>query len=188
MIRDLKPDDLPGQTVVAWRKEAWTLVVACIAGALWPPLLITLLIWPPQNWTPGIELDWRIMVMIVGLIALPFGIWRLKVERARTGRPGTRLGVVWRVMLYGGILAAVLQTIMAVLMVAAGAFEAGDVAQAFGASETTVLIFGVGALPVAILVGVSYALWAGLCLAFIAFREAPVVRDRLGLMRSGDAS
>lgn len=182
MIRDLQPQDLPGQTVVAWRKETWTLIAACAAGALWPPLLITFAIWPPQNLTPGIELDWRIMVMIVGLIALPFGVWRLKRERARTGRPGTRLGVVWRVMLYGGILAAVLQTIMAVVLMVAAWFEAGDIVQAFGASETTLLIFGVAALPVAILVGVSYALWAGLCLAFIAFREAPVVRDRLGVM------
>jgi len=182
MIRDLQAKDLPGQTVVAWRKEPWTLALACMAGALWPPLLITFLIWPPQNLSPGIELDWRIMIMIVGLAALPFGIWRLKLERARTGRPGTRLGVVWRVMLYGGILAAALQTAMVLLMVVAGWFEASDVAQAMGASETTVLIFGVAALPVAILVGVSYALWAGLCLAFIAFREAPVVRDRLGVL------
>ena len=34
----------------------------------------------------------------------------------------------------------------------------------------------------AVLVGVSYALWAGLCAAFIAFRPQPEVRDRLGLM------
>ena len=182
MIPELQPQDLPGQTVVDWRKETWTLPLACLAGALWPPLLGTLLIWPPQNWTPGVEFDWRLMVMIVGLIALPFGIWRLRVERARTGRPGTRLGVVWRVMLYGGLLAAVLQTLLAVLMMVAGWFEAGDIVQAFGASETTLLIFGVGGLPIAILVGVSYALWAGLCLAFIAFRPAPVVRDRLGVM------
>ena len=44
------------------------------------------------------------------------------------------------------------------------------------------LIYGVGGLSVAVLVGISYALWAGLCAAFIAFRPQPEVRDRLGLM------
>ena len=182
MIRELEPQDLPGQTPVAWRKEAWAVAAACVAAALWPPLLVTLLIWPPSNWIPGVEIDWRLLVLIVGLVVMPVGVWRLFHERSRTGRPATRLGVVWRFMLYGGLLAAVTQTVIAVLMMVAGWIEAGDIAQAFGASETTLLIFGVGGLPVAILVGVSYALWAGLCIAFIGFRKAPVVRDRLGLM------
>ena len=64
-----------------------------------------------------------------------------------------------------------------------GWFEAGGFIQGIGATETTLLIYGVGGLPVAILVGVSYALWAGLCAAFIAFQPAPPeVRDRLGLI------
>ena len=49
--------------------------------------------------------------------------------------------------------------------------------------NTILLIYGVAGLPVAILVGVSYALWAGLCVAFLAYGAAPApVRDRLGLM------
>jgi len=56
------------------------------------------------------------------------------------------------------------------------------VMQALGATETTLLIFGVGGLPIAMIVGVSYALWAGLCAAFIAFEARPAVKDRLGLM------
>ena len=66
-----------------------------------------------------------------------------------------------------------------------GWFEAGDVMQALGATETTLLIFGVGGLPIAMIVGVSYALWAGLCAAFIAFEARPAVKDRLGLMPKG---
>ena len=57
--------------------------------------------------------------------------------------------------------------------------------QGLGALETTLLIFGVAGLPLAVLVGVSYALWAGLCVAFIAFAPAPVVKDRMGLMQNG---
>jgi len=63
-----------------------------------------------------------------------------------------------------------------------GWFEAGDLGQAMGATETTLLIFGVGGLPIAMIVGVSYALWAGLCAAFIAFEPKPAVKNRLGLM------
>ena len=51
-----------------------------------------------------------------------------------------------------------------------------------GYAETALLIFGVGGVPLAILVGISYALWAGLCAAFLAFMARPApVRDRLGL-------
>ena len=47
-------------------------------------------------------------------------------------------------------------------------------------------ISGFGGLSIAVLVGVSYALWAGLCAAFIAFRLQPQVRDRLGVMGDRD--
>ena len=152
------------------------------AGAAWPPLL-TLLFGPPRNWTPGLETDWRLVLFIVGLIAVPWGIWALRRERERTGRPDTRMGIVWRFMLFGGLLAAVLQTLMTLILVVLGWFEAGDFVQAIGATETKLLIYGVGGLPIAIIVGVSYALWAGLCVAFIAFMpRPPAVKDRLGLI------
>ena len=70
----------------------------------------------------------------------------------------------------------------ALVLMVIGWFEAGGILQAMGASETTLLIFGVGFLPVTIVGGVSYALWAGLCVAFIAFEAKPTVRDRLGLI------
>jgi len=175
-------EDFPGQTVIARRKEPMYLVAACVAGAAWPPLLLTLPFWPPGNWLPGLEMDWRLTVLLIGLIATPAGLWAVTTERARAGRPGTRLGVVWRFMLYGGLLAAALQTVVALAMTVVGWFEAGDLGQAMGATETTLLIFGVGGLPIAMIVGVSYALWAGLCAAFIAFEPRPAVKNRLGLM------
>ena len=44
---------------------------------------------------------------------------------------------------------------------------------------TTLLIFGVGFLPVAVMVGISYALWAGLCAAFIAYEPQGEAPDRM---------
>jgi len=178
-----RPEDLPGQQRVAWRHGRQPLVLASLAAAAWPPLILTMLVWPPQNWIPGGEIDWRLVVLLIGLIAAPCGLWLLNRERDRTGRPATRLGIVWRFMLYGGLLAAALIVTFAFLQVVLGWFEAGSFLQGVGATETKLLIYGVAGLPVVILVGISYALWAGLCVAFIAFQPAPEVRDRLGLMR-----
>ena len=174
--------DLPGQTTIHARAGTLPLVLASLAGAAWPPLILTLPLWPPQALEPGRDLDWRLTVLALGLIAAPLILWRIRGERARDGRPSTRLGVVWRFMLFGGLGAAVLQVILALGMSILGWFEAGGVMAALGATETTLLIFGVGGLPIAMVVGVSYALWAGLCAAFIAFRPQPEVRDRLGLI------
>jgi hypothetical protein len=172
-----RAEDFPGQERVTWRREPHWLVLAAIAGALWPPIPITLLIWPPQNWGPSLEVDPRLVALVIGLIAVPAGLWLLRRERERTGKPSTRLGVVWRFMFYGGLLAAGLQALFALVLCVFGWF---------GATETTLLIYGVGLLPVAVMIGVSYALWAGLCVAFIACRPQPEVRDRLGLMGEAD--
>jgi len=178
-----KAEDFPGQERVVWRREPHRLALAALAGAFWPPIPITLLIWPPNNWLPSLEIDLRLVTLVIGLFAVPGGLWLLARERDRTGRPSTRLGVVWRFMFYGGLLAAGLQALFALALCVLGWFEAGGIAQAAGATETTLLIYGVGLLPVAVMVGVSYALWAGLCAAFIAFRTQPEVRDRLGMLR-----
>lgn len=175
--------DLPGQTPVVWRSARVSMILAVLTGVSWPPLILTLLIWPPENWLPGRDVDWRLTVLLVGLLAVPTGLYLIRRERDRRGRPGTRLGIVWRFMLYGGLLAATAQTGLALLIALLGLIEAGTVLQGIGATETTLLIYGVAGLPVAILVGVSYALWAGLCVAFIAFARAPErVRDRLGVL------
>lgn len=178
-----RPEDIPGQVRIQWRREPAARALAGLVAVCWPPLILTLLVWRPANWTPGVDIDWRLVVLCIGLIAAPTGIWALGRSRDISGRPATRLGVVWRFMLWGGLLAAGLQVLIALVVVIIGWFEAGGLMQGLGATETTLLIYGVGGLPIAILVGVSYALWAGLCVAFIAFRKAPEpVNDRLGLM------
>lgn len=176
------PEDLPGRQPVAWRRSGAAPALAVAAGACWPPLA-TLIFWPPHNWRPGLDMDWRLVLFVIGLAALPVGLTALRRERQATGRPDTRMGIVWRFMLYGGLLAAALQTAMTLILVVLGWFEAGDFFQAIGATETKLLIYGLGGLPIAVIVGVSYALWAGLCVAFIAFMpRPPAVKDRLGLI------
>lgn len=175
---------LPGQSLVKWRQPAalWT-PLACVAAAFWPPALVTLAFWRPHNWFAGLETDPRLLLMALAVLALPVVLWLVARERDRSGRPATRLGIVWRILLMGGLYAAALQVLLVLALVFAGWGEAGTIAQSLGATETTLLIAGVGGLPVAILIGVSYALWAGLCVAFIAFeKKPPKVRDRLGVM------
>ena len=171
--------DLPGQAVIAARPAPLYPILACLAGAAWPPLWATLLVWPPHAVLPGRDMDWRLVVLLIGLIAVPLALYRILAERRRDGRPGTRLGVVWRFVFYGGLLAAGLQALVALAMAVAGWLEAGDPAQALGFTETTLLIFGVGFLPVAVMVGISYALWAGLCAAFIAYEPQGEAPDRM---------
>lgn len=180
--------DLPGQRPVTWRRSAAAIPLAVVVGAAWPPLILTLPLWPATNWMPALDMDWRLIVLVLGLVAVSVGVWALTKERERTGRPETRLGVVWRFMFYGGLLAGALEGVLALLTAMLGWFSpGGGVGQAIGFTETALLIFGVLGLPVAIVVGVSYALWAGLCVALIAFMPRPAsVRDRLGLMRDED--
>lgn len=180
------PAGLPGQRPVVWRKSTGSIALALAAGVAWPPLILTMLIWPPQNWVPGRETDWRLTVLLIGIVAVPLCLKFLAGERERTGRPTSRLGIVWRFMLYGGLLAAALQALLTLLMVVLSLFEVGGFMQGVGAIETILLIYGVGGLPIATLVGISYALWSGLCVAFLAFHPAPQpVRDRLGVLDTG---
>ena len=54
-----KPEDFPGQERVTLRPETHRLVLAALAGALWPPIPVTLLIWPPRHWLTSLEVDPR---------------------------------------------------------------------------------------------------------------------------------
>ena len=177
------PEDIPGQVRIQWRREPLARPLAAFAAIMWPPLIITLLVWPPANWMPGIDTDWRLVLLVIGIAAMPTGLWFMARRHEKSGLPATRLGVVWRFVLWGGLLAAALQVLVALVVVILGWFQSGSFMQGLGATETTLLVYGVAGLPVATLVGVSYALWAGLCVAFIAFQKSPdVVNDRLGVL------
>ena len=163
---------LPGLKRVAPRRGAGARVPAARAAAAWPPVILTLFIWPPENWWSGVDTDWRLVMLAVGLIAAPAGLWLLLDSHGKTGRPSTRLGVVCRFTVFGGLLAAAMQTIMAVVM----AGLAGAASQS--------LVQGLGA----IMMGVSYALWGGLCVAYLGFVPAPVVKNRMGVLAERDVT
>lgn len=175
-------DDLPGLKPVAPRRTAQANILASLLAAAWPPILITLPIWPPANWASGVDTDWRIVLLLVGLLATPVGLWLLNRIHQRRGQTFTRLGVILRFLIFGGLLAAALQTLIALVLTTMAMVASDSLGQAIGAAETTLLIFGVAGLPLATLVGLSYALWAGVCVAFIGYRSAPKVKNRMGVM------
>ncbi len=179
---------LPGLKRVAPRRGAGALVPAALAAAAWPPAILTLFIWPPENWWSGVDTDWRLVMLAVGLIAAPVGLWLLLNSHARTGRPSTRLGVVCRFTVFGGLLAAAMQAIMAVIMATLAGAASQSLVQGLGAIETALLIYGVAGLPLAVMVGVSYALWGGLCVAWLGFVPAPVVKNRMGVLQERDVT
>ena len=154
----------------------------------WPPVILTLFIWPPENWWSGVVTDWRLVMLAVGLIAAPAGLWLLLDSHGKTGRPSTRLGVVCRFTVFGGLLAAAMQTIMAVVMAGLAGAASQSLVQGLGAIETALLIYGVGGLPLAVMMGVSYALWGGLCVAYLGFVPAPVVKNRMGVLAERDVT
>jgi hypothetical protein len=151
-------------------------------------VILTLFIWPPENWWSGVDTDWRLVMLAVGLIAAPLGLWLLLDGHGKTGRPSTRLGVACRFTVFGGLLAAAMQTIMAVVMAGLAGAASQSLVQGLGAIETALLIYGVGGLPLAVMVGVSYALWGGLCVAYLGFVPAPVVNNRMGVLSERDVT
>ena len=125
------PGDLPGRKPVVWRAGRGPLIGAAAAAIAWPPLL-TMLFWPPENWMPGLETDWRLLLLLLGLVAVPIGLKVLKAERARTGRPNSRLGIVWRFMFYGGLLAVALAALFAMIQVVGQWLSAANLGEATG--------------------------------------------------------
>lgn len=173
--------DLPGLVPVNWRETPYLWApVAWLAGIAWPPVILTLfffpvqaIAFPPQAGTAGLDMDWRILSMIVAALAIPVGLEAVRRERAATGMPSTRLGIIWRFVFYGVILAAALQILVTVLLLIAGWMRVSGAPQALGVAETNFLIYGVGLLPLTAIIGASYAAWAGLMAGLIAFVPMP---------------
>jgi hypothetical protein len=96
--------------------------------------------------------------------------------------------VVCRFTVFGGLLAAAMQTVMAVIMAGLAGAASQSLVQGLGAIETALLIYGVGGLPLAVMMGVSYALWGGLCVAYLGFVPAPTVKNRMGVLAERDVT
>ncbi|HEY0052105.1 MAG TPA: phthalate transporter [Caulobacteraceae bacterium] len=171
-------------TTVSWRRRPHLFVpLAWLAAIAWPPLVLSLIPFAPQRWTLGYGADWRFYAMGVGGLVTALSLWLIHRERLRAGRPATRLGVVWRIVLFGAVAAVAVELIAALALTVFGWNLAGPIGQQLAKGETTFLLYGVILLPFVMAVGVSFAVWAGLAVAFIAFAATPPpVKPRLGLL------
>lgn len=162
-----------GAEVVVPRRTPQARLVASLLAAAWPPIIVTMFVWPPHNWMSGLDTDWRVVLLVVGLIAAPLGLLRLENARRPGDAPWTRRAVVARYVIYGGFLATLLQVLIALALSVMAALAGQSVVQSVGAIETVMLIFGVAGIPIALMVGISYALWGGLCVAYLGYKKAP---------------
>lgn len=165
---------LPGTAPIQWRESPWIWVPAAwLAAVCWPPVLITLIFFPPQAFTFGLDMDWRLLGLVCAAVGTAAGLWLLRLEWVRSHRPATRLGVLWRFTLFGAVFAVALQILLVVALIVGGWLRVSGPAQGLGVAETTFFIYGVGLLPVTALVGAAFAGWAGLMVGLIAFATRP---------------
>lgn len=166
-------DHFPGGEKVVRRATVQSRIIATLLAAAWPPILVTFPLWPPYNLFAGLDTDWRIILLVVGLVAAPIGLARLAKAKRPNNVPWTRRAVVGRYVIYGGILAASLQVLMTIALSVVAGISGESFVQGLGAIETVVLTYGVIGVPLALMVGVSYALWGGICVAYLAYKKAP---------------
>lgn len=140
-----------------------------LAAVAWPPIVGTLIVFAPTEAAGGLVNDWRLKALIAGGLAIAAILWIIKGEREREGAPATRLGVMSRFLLFGFIfsLAALILVVLGFSIVSA--FGDEGFLPALGGIESTLFLFGVAGLPFALMVGVSYALWAGFMVAVVCF-------------------
>lgn len=161
---------------VVWREPVGLYnFVGWLAAVAWPAIVLTLIFLPPTREAGGILNDWRLKALIAAAIAVPAIMYLIRGEREREGGPSSRLGIMARFLLFGFIfsLAALILVVLGFSVVSA--FGNEGFLSALGGIESTLFLFGVAGLPVALMMGVSYALWAGLMVALISF-SAPQPR------------
>lgn len=175
-LREIAESDrrLPGTASIHWRESPFLWVpVAWAASLAWPPIIVTLLLFPPQAFSFGLDMDWRLLGLICVALGAGIGLWLLQREWRRSRTPTTRLGVIWRFTLFGAVLAVAAQLILVIVLLVGGWLRVTGLAQGVGVAETTFFIYGVGLLPVTALVGAAFASWAGLMVSLIAFTRVP---------------
>lgn len=167
---------------VTWREplELW-IGLGWLAAVAWPPIVGTLILLPPTEEAGGLLNDWRLKALLAAAIAVGAIIWIVRGERERDGAPSTRLGVLSRFLLFGFIFSLAALIILVLAASVMTIFGSEGLLPTLGEIESTLFLFGVAGLPFALMVGVSYALWAGAMIALIAFASpetAGVARPR----------
>lgn len=157
------------------------LTLAWLTAVLWPPLPITLIVWPSQHTAAATLRDWRFPTLAAGAIGVALILWLIQKERTREGTPRTRLAVIIRFVAWGFLFSLLAAVTVAIAVALWALLGQGDVYQRLGEMKTA-LIMGLASLPIALLVGVSYALWSGLAASLVAFVPRTPVRLRHALL------
>ncbi len=155
---------------VTWREPVGLYTfVGWLAAVAWPAIVGTLILFPPTREAGGLLHDWRLKALIAAGIAIAAIIHLVKGERDREGGPTSRLGIIARFLLFGFIFSLAALILVVLGFAAFSAFGNEGFLSALGGIESTLFLFGVAGLPFALMVGVSYALWAGVMVSTITF-------------------
>jgi hypothetical protein len=162
---------------VVWREPVGLYnFVGWLAAVAWPPIVGTLIFLAPTREAGGLLNDWRLKALIAAGIAVAAILYLVRGEREREGGPSSRLGIMARFLLFGFIFSLAALILVVLGFSVFSAFGNEGFLPALGGIESTLFLFGVLTLPFALMVGISYALWAGAMVALICFATPqPVV-------------
>src|SRR3569832_2336368 len=136
-----------GTARVDWREPpAMWIGLGWLAATLWPPLPVTWLLWPASQSSLAQLLDWRVLATVMG-----------------------GFGAAVRLAAYGCLFSVLCALILAVLgALWTAIFATGDIVRRMAEFKAS-LIVGLAFMPAALVVGVSYSVWAGVAASLIAF-------------------
>jgi hypothetical protein len=173
---------------VAWRQPVGLYTfLGWLAAVAWPAVVGTLLVFPPTQEAGGLVHDWRLKALIAAGVAIAAILWLVKGEREREGGPSSRLGILARFLLFGFIFSLAALILVVLGFAVMSAFGNEGFLPALGGIESTLFLFGVAGLPFALMVGSSYARWAGAMVSLICFTPPPprVPRARVSALFGG---
>lgn len=173
---------------VVWREPVGLYnFVGWLAAVAWPPIVGTLIFLAPTREAGGLLNDWRLKALIAAGIAVAAIMYLVRGEREREGGPSSRLGIMARFLLFGFIFSLAALILVVLGFSVFSAFGNEGFLPALGGIESTLFLFGVAGLPFALMVGISYALWAGAMVALISFAspQPTVPKTRVSAMFGG---
>lgn len=174
---------------VTWREPVGLYTfVGWLSAVAWPAIVGTLIAFAPTREAGGLLHDWRLKALVAAGIAIAAIIWLVKGEREREGGPSSRLGIIARFLLFGFIFSLAALILVVLGFAIFSAFGNEGFLPALGGIESTLFLFGVMFLPFALMVGLSYALWAGVMVSVITFAPpvATVPRARVSALFGGE--
>ncbi len=174
---------------VDWREPpALWATLGWMAAILYPPIVFAFTVW----WQDivingGFVREISLTTLVAGGIGVALILYFVEKERRRYGVPKTRLGVIVRFVALGFFFAVLASVAINILAALVSMFTGvGDIWRRLGEAKAT-LLEGILLMPIFLIIGTSYAVWAGFVCSLIAFTpRAPRARpshfmfDRLG--------